>query len=266
MPGAVLRTVHAAAVARPVTNTSRTIVSPYAVNLITFWGRIIAEPPQHRVPSKHHPRTCKVVGRPKLPTPRGSSISLSTYETNVLRRPLLLQWGLQIEEDPALRLRDEGATLIAFWSSALFTVRYPLMSATIDLKPNTVVKGVKGPPLPMYSWRAKSPNARLVYTRDADEANAELEKLQPGPLGFDMEWKPNTVVGQTPNPVALVQLANDEMVILVQVSAMTSTYSVCGPTCLGLCFPRNLIAFPAKLREVLGDKTYVKAGVSIKSE
>lgn len=266
MPGAVLRTVQAAVVARPVTSGISHKSASLRVNDLVDILRRILEREQHENTPKHRPPKGKVVANRRPPTARSSSGLLSTDATNALKLPLLLQWGLQIENDPALRLRDEGTTLIAFWSSALFTLRYPVMSATIDLKPNTVVKAVKSPPLPMYSWRAKSPNARLVYTRDADEANAELEKLQPGPLGFDMEWKPNTVVGQIPNPVALVQLANDELVILVQVSAMRSAYCLYGPIRHCSRLPRKLTAFPAKLREVLGDPSYVKAGVSIKSE
>ncbi|KAH9921460.1 ribonuclease H-like domain-containing protein, partial [Fomitopsis serialis] len=120
------------------------------------------------------------------------------------------------------------------------------MAATLDLQSSTVVKAIKAPEWPLYSWRTKSPNARLIYTRDVDEANAELSKLEPGPLGLDMEWKPCFYAGEPENPVALVQLANDEVVLLIQVSAMTT--------------------FPEKLREVLGSSLYVKAGVAIKGD
>ncbi|KZT67596.1 ribonuclease H-like protein [Daedalea quercina L-15889] len=116
------------------------------------------------------------------------------------------------------------------------------MAATIDLQQSTY-KAIKAPAWPLYSWREKAPNARLVYTRDADEANAEIEKLRPGPLGLDMEWKPCFSVGELPHPVALVQLANDEVILLIQVRAMSK--------------------FPEKLRELLGSSLYVKAGVAI---
>lgn len=82
----------------------------------------------------------------------------------------------------------------------------------------------KLPPRPAptwaYSWNEASPNARLVYLRDADEANQVLSRLQPGPLGFDLEWKPTYVKGGHENPVALVQLANDDTIHLIQISAM----------------------------------------------
>ncbi|TFY70078.1 hypothetical protein EVJ58_g59 [Rhodofomes roseus] len=118
------------------------------------------------------------------------------------------------------------------------------MAATLNLQAKSTVKTVTAPQWPLYSWRTKSPNARLVYIRDVDEANIEISKLRPGPLGLDMEWKPCFFAGEREHPVALVQLANDEVVLLIQVSAMSS--------------------FPEKLSEVLGSPQYVKAGVAIK--
>jgi hypothetical protein len=72
----------------------------------------------------------------------------------------------------------------------------------------------------LYSWKQYSPAARLVYIRDPNELEQELSRLQPGPLGFDLEWKPNYVKGGMENPVALVQLASIDLVLLIQLTAM----------------------------------------------
>ena len=71
----------------------------------------------------------------------------------------------------------------------------------------------------LYSWKEKAPHTRLVYLRDARATEQELAKLQPGPLGFDLEWKPIRWKGGY-NRVALVQLASHDTILLIQVIAM----------------------------------------------
>lgn len=73
---------------------------------------------------------------------------------------------------------------------------------------------------PPYSWRAANANTRLLYIRDATQANCEVSKLRRGPVGFDLEWRPTFVKGHPENPVALVQIANQDAILLIQVSAM----------------------------------------------
>lgn len=77
----------------------------------------------------------------------------------------------------------------------------------------------------LYSWSKNSPNARLVYIRNPDVATKELSQLRPGPLGFDLEWKPIYSKYQAENPVALVQLATEDTVLLIQLTAMRSTFA-----------------------------------------
>lgn len=76
---------------------------------------------------------------------------------------------------------------------------------------------------PLYSWCEISPNTRLLYIRDLETAEEEIARFKPGLVGFDLEWKPNWRKGQTENPVALVQLSNDDTILLIQVSAIRST-------------------------------------------
>ncbi|KAI0344108.1 ribonuclease H-like protein [Trametopsis cervina] len=99
-----------------------------------------------------------------------------------------------------------------------------------------------------YSWQKHSPNARLVYIRDRDVMDKELAKLKPGPLGFDLEWKPNREKGVPNHPVALVQLASEDTVLLIHLTAIMKG---------------KKDSFPASLREVLENPSYSKAGVSI---
>lgn len=108
----------------------------------------------------------------------------------------------------------------------------------------------KTPPRPAptlsYSWKERCPDAQLLYIQDAELANKELSILTPGAFGFDLEWKPNFVKGEGENPVALVQLANDETILLLQISAMKE--------------------FPTKLEEILGSSDFVKVGVAIQHD
>lgn len=44
-------------------------------------------------------------------------------------------------------------------------------------------------------------------------------------LGFDLEWRPTFKKGYPRNPVALVQLADENAMVLIQVSAMQGNLS-----------------------------------------
>lgn len=99
---------------------------------------------------------------------------------------------------------------------------------------------------PIYSWRERSTGTRLLYITECQQANEAIESLSRGPMGFDLEWRPNFVKGEAENPVALVQLANEDTILLVQVS--------------------NMREFPDKLRGMLEDRDIVKAGVGIQGD
>ncbi|KAH9836533.1 uncharacterized protein C8Q71DRAFT_46832 [Rhodofomes roseus] len=180
---------------------------------------------------------------------RQNDTSKTSIPVTSTLRPILLrnsQLALKWTADAETRRGRNRRLTFAYWSCSLTLLKSSLMAATLNLQAKSTVKTVTAPQWPLYSWRTKSPNARLVYIRDVDEANIEISKLRPGPLGLDMEWKPCFFAGEREHPVALVQLANDEVVLLIQVSAMSS--------------------FPEKLSEVLGSPQYVKAGVAIKGD
>lgn len=122
------------------------------------------------------------------------------------------------------------------------------------------------PPTTRYSWRNIHPQAKLHYIRNVEQANAQIKLLQ-GPVGFDLEWRPSFRKGEPEHPVSLVQLANNETILLIQISAMEG---------IALALPahasRNqsidiaFTEFPNKLQEFLESPDFVKAGVAIQSQ
>lgn len=115
----------------------------------------------------------------------------------------------------------------------------------------------------IYSWSNISPTTRLVYCQNADAANEAIAQLNSKVLGFDLEWKPNFIKGRPENPVALVQLASADLVLLIHIfhmpSKQTEPHIRTSPSPL-------VPAFPERLRDLLADETVVKAGVGIQSE
>ena len=79
--------------------------------------------------------------------------------------------------------------------------------------------------LPLYSYKQYRPVPAVVYTQHEEEANDLVQGMK-GPLGFDLEWVVTFRRGKTPmeRRTALVQLCDAQMILLVQVSAMKSTF------------------------------------------
>jgi exonuclease 3'-5' domain-containing protein 2 len=77
-----------------------------------------------------------------------------------------------------------------------------------------------------YSYRRSNPDISLGYFRYSFGNDIALPILRHGPLGFDLEWRPNFRKSGKKNPVALVQIANAHFVFLVQISAMARTFSL----------------------------------------
>ncbi len=114
----------------------------------------------------------------------------------------------------------------------------------------------------IYSYTNKSPGIPCTYIQNVDTANVALSTLNSKILGFDLEWRPNFVKGSPENPVALVQLASDETILLIHLTYMPRKSHDLAP---GL-FSRGRAGFPEKLRDLLLDPTVIKAGVGIQSE
>ncbi|KAF9781270.1 ribonuclease H-like domain-containing protein [Thelephora terrestris] len=100
--------------------------------------------------------------------------------------------------------------------------------------------------LPVYSYKDHEDPAIVVYTKNEEEANDLIGCLH-GPSGFDMEWRFYWLNGRTVSrPTALVQIGDDRIILLVQLSAMTR--------------------FPSELKRVIESPDIVKLGVNIRGD
>jgi hypothetical protein len=77
----------------------------------------------------------------------------------------------------------------------------------------------------LYDWRTfTAPGAQLHYIRTEETANERIARIAsrttPFTIGLDFEWRPSFVAGRSENPIALVQVACDDEILLVQLSAM----------------------------------------------
>lgn len=83
-----------------------------------------------------------------------------------------------------------------------------------------------------FDWRGdalstsnkKIRRPELIYTRDEKEVERVL-KLLKGPLGFDLEWKPNLRKGTKENKTALVQVCDQNIILLVHIAKMSCKFS-----------------------------------------
>jgi len=126
--------------------------------------------------------------------------------------------------------------------------------AYLLLQPNNALAGASSMellgnvPTTLYDWRAfTAPGAQLHYIRTEDTANERIARIAsrqtPFAIGLDFEWRPTFVSGRAENPIALVQVACDDEILLVHVSAMR--------------------VFPTKLRDLLESSISTKVGVGI---
>lgn len=78
-----------------------------------------------------------------------------------------------------------------------------------------------------YDWRTFTANGQLRYIVTEGTANECIARIasRPSPLtiGLDCEWRPTFTPRMPENPISLVQLACDDEILLVQVSAMQGT-------------------------------------------
>ncbi|PPQ63518.1 hypothetical protein CVT24_004746 [Panaeolus cyanescens] len=103
-------------------------------------------------------------------------------------------------------------------------------------------------PTEAYSWSRYNPQATIHYLTDHNRANSVLSAsvFDGAVLGFDLEWRPNYIKGKPENPVALIQLASDSAIFLLQISGMRE--------------------FPLVLADILANPSIVKAGVAIQND
>lgn len=115
---------------------------------------------------------------------------------------------------------------------------------------------------PSMDYRVLPSGQTLVYLRDAalaDEFVHQYRESLQGPLGIDIEYRPNYLKGCPLNPTALIQLASVDVVLLVQISAMSGQLSLPQhPLC-----PYSRLEFPHTIRDIIQDHAIIKAGVGI---
>lgn len=115
-------------------------------------------------------------------------------------------------------------------STSTFTSETGGMAAVLDSltgqdeKPAPAQEPKRPEPTIPYSWRTFEPPIAFEYITDCDRANEALTALETCAFGFDAEWKPVYQKGQPENKIALIQLANDKVIYLLQISAMQSTF------------------------------------------
>ena len=123
----------------------------------------------------------------------------------------------------------------------------------------------------LYDWRAfAAPGAQLHYIRTEDGANERVARIAsrqtPFAIGLDFEWRPTFVSGRAENPIALVQVACDDEILLMHVSAMQGksfqlSLRTEAPQVADI--NTNKLAFPTKLRDLLESSNSTKVGVGI---
>ena len=116
-----------------------------------------------------------------------------------------------IENNPAFAEDDADAT--------------PAVPTKPASKARAKAKGQSKSNLLLYSYKQYRPTPAVVYTQHEEEANDLVQGMK-GPLGFDLEWVVTFRRGKAPmeRRTALVQLCDARMILLVQVSAMKSTF------------------------------------------
>jgi len=120
---------------------------------------------------------------------------------------------------PCARIQRRTTTGPGYQSNLSPQVRDTVTGARKDMdmpsNPDTLAR---------YDWSTFAPNAQVHYIRSEDVANQRLARLisRPGPftIGLDFEWRPTFVARRPENPISLVQVACDDEILLVQVSAM----------------------------------------------
>ena len=117
--------------------------------------------------------------------------------------------------------------------------------ASIDMDP---LADAPAPELTFYHWKAFTPHAEMHYITSEDVANERIARFvsrakNPLIIGLDFEWRPVFVAGMPENPIALVQVACDEEILLVHVSAMQGTGNIFLQVFPAVRYPRLLCAF-----------------------
>jgi hypothetical protein len=151
----------------------------------------------------------------------------------------------------------------------------PLKTYAILTRTRRDMNPPKNTDIPSYDWRTFAPGTQLHYIRSEEVANDQIARIassHPGPftIGLDFEWRPTFVARRPENPIALIQVACDDQILLVQVSAMQSkhfffTRHLCGNSSHNQLFPRNSVTFWSRGRARKSELAYNVSGPKIGS-
>ncbi|KAI0063662.1 ribonuclease H-like protein [Artomyces pyxidatus] len=95
-----------------------------------------------------------------------------------------------------------------------------------------------------YSYADYKPKPTVLYIDTEEEANEQVVKLR-GPIGFDLEW-PYDSRTEISGRVALVQLCDDNLILLIHVSQIQN--------------------FPQRVKELIESTEVAKVGVCIRGD
>ncbi|KAH9968063.1 ribonuclease H-like domain-containing protein [Russula dissimulans] len=176
------------------------------------------------------------VGRPSSST---DSASLSSRVEN---RRLKKTDSLKENEGAMEQSSNRGHNIISTLAS------YPV--SINPQRPGIVIKPppqLPEPTHPPYHYADNIPSPKVIYIRDEEFANEMIASLN-GSVGLDLEWPftPNRFGGGKEGKVALVQLCDVDIILLIHVSKMKR--------------------FPEKVKELIESSKVPKTGVNIRND
>ncbi|KAI0299388.1 ribonuclease H-like domain-containing protein [Multifurca ochricompacta] len=141
---------------------------------------------------------------------------------------------------PSLSNRETNAPSTLASRSAFTRYQSPAMVT----KPQPVIPV---PQYPLYNYADNIPRPKAIYIKDEEHANEMVASLN-GAVGLDLEWpfSSNRVGGVKEGKVALVQLCDADIILLIQVSKMQR--------------------FPQKVKELIESSRVPKTGVNIRND
>ncbi|KAH9990250.1 ribonuclease H-like domain-containing protein [Russula compacta] len=123
-------------------------------------------------------------------------------------------------------------------------------AATNCQSPDAVTKPPPRPPVPsypLYDYADNIPKPKVIYIKNEELANEMVASLN-GAIGLDLEWPytSNRIDGVKEGKVALVQLCDVDIILLIHVSKMER--------------------FPEKVKELIESSKVPKTGVNIRND
>ncbi|KAJ7116315.1 ribonuclease H-like domain-containing protein [Mycena epipterygia] len=125
----------------------------------------------------------------------------------------------------------------------------PTKKSLVRISPAAAVETAAVPVvLPMYSYKTVSPAPRMRFTRTEAEADRWVQELdQTGSISLDLEWLVVFRKGGASRPVSVVQVADKDNILVIQLRTQTSAMD----------------RFPIHLQRLLENPDIPKMGANI---